>query len=255
MAKRLLLIREGINASCLMADAGKRAQIQALALAIASGFLIPPAAVAIEAALILCWSFAESILDLRELFHGGRVPLTKTAATWQLSLENLPNLLEGLDSQRRDAKGGMSYEDYLQVLLLSKSKAVKLTRGMDMIEVEIRSTKGKEGFQEIRAATSRPTEKRCRKMLFQKEKDYGNTITKIGRKKNKKNETAKKKRKIKKERKCSLKNRILASSMVRRISNLFLNTSSEKVSFCALNKRRVWRWKQHLCFLCFCWEW
>lgn len=41
----------------------------------------------------------------------------------------------------------MSYEDYLQVLLLSKSKAVKLTRGMDMIEVEIRSTKGKEGFQ------------------------------------------------------------------------------------------------------------
>ena len=30
-------------------------------------------------------------------------------------------------------------------------------------------------------------------MLFQKEKDYGNTITKIGRKKNKKNETAKKK--------------------------------------------------------------
>ena len=133
VAKRLLLIREGI--------------IQALALAIASGFLIPPAAVAIEAALILCWSFAESILDLRELFHGGRVPLTKTAATWQLSLENLPNLLEGLDSQRRDAKGGMSYEDYLQVLLLSKSKAVKLTRGMDMIEVEIRSTKGKEGFR------------------------------------------------------------------------------------------------------------
>ena len=147
VAKRLLLIREGINASCLMADAGKRVQIQALALAIASGFLIPPAAVAIEAALILCWSFAESILDLRELFHGGRVPLTKTAATWQLSLENLPNLLEGLDSQRRDAKGGMSYEDYLQVLLLSKSKAVKLTRGMDMIEVEIRSTKGKEGFR------------------------------------------------------------------------------------------------------------
>lgn len=42
-------------------------------------------------------------------------------------------------------------------------------------------------------------EKRCRKMLFQKEKDYGNTITKIGRKKNKKNETAKKKRKIKKK--------------------------------------------------------
>lgn len=73
-------------------------------------------------------------------------------------------------------------------------------------------------------------------MLFQKEKDYGNTITKIGRKKNKKNETAKKKRKIKKERKALLKQNP-GFSMVRRISNLFLNTSSEKVSFCALNKK------------------
>ena len=82
-------------------------------------------------------------------------------------------------------------------------------------------------------------EKRCRKMLFQKEKDYGNTITKIGRKKNKKNKSAKKKRKIKKERKSSLKKRTLTSSMVRRISNLFLNISSEKVSFCALNKKAI----------------
>lgn len=56
-----------------MTDVSKRAQIQALALAVASGFLIPPAAVVIETALILCWSFAESIVDLRELFHGGKV--------------------------------------------------------------------------------------------------------------------------------------------------------------------------------------
>lgn len=147
VANRLLLIREGVNASCLMADAGKRAQVQALAFAIASGFLIPPAAVLIEAALILCWSFAESILDLRELFHGGKVPLVKTPQSWQLSLENLPDLLDNLDSQRRDCEGGMSYEDYLQVLLLSKSKKEKLTRGMDMIETEIRNVKGRESFR------------------------------------------------------------------------------------------------------------
>ncbi len=44
VANRLLLIREGINAACLMSDAGKRAQMHALALAIASGFLVPAAA-------------------------------------------------------------------------------------------------------------------------------------------------------------------------------------------------------------------
>ena len=32
----------------------------------------------------------------------------------------------------------MSYEDYLQVLLMTKSKKEKLERGMDMIEVSIR---------------------------------------------------------------------------------------------------------------------
>ena len=147
VANRLLLIREGINAAYLMSDAGKRAQMHALALGIASGFLVPPAAVIIEAALLLCWSFAESILDVRELFHGGKVPLMKNAATWQLSLENLPNLLENLDSQRRNDENGMSYEDYLQVLLLARSKKEKLDRGMDMIETSIRESKGRESFR------------------------------------------------------------------------------------------------------------
>ena len=121
--------------------------LHALALGIASGFLVPPAAVIIEAALLLCWSFAESILDVRELFHGGKVPLMKNAATWQLSLENLPNLLENLDSQRRNDENGMSYEDYLQVLLLARSKKEKLDRGMDMIETSIRESKGRESFR------------------------------------------------------------------------------------------------------------
>ena len=73
--------------------------------------------------------------------------MTKTAATWQLSLENLPNLLEGLDSQRRDAKGGMSYEDYLRVLLIAKGKQEKVIRGMDMIECSIREKGKRPGFR------------------------------------------------------------------------------------------------------------
>ena len=147
VAARLLLIREGINSSYLLADSARRAQVRALALAIASGFLIPPAAVVIEAALILCWSFAESILDLRELFHGGKVPLIKNASSWQLSLENLPYLLERMDSERRNTEDGMSYEDYLQVLLLAETKREKLNRGMDMIEVHIRNRSGRKNFR------------------------------------------------------------------------------------------------------------
>lgn len=147
VAKRLLLIREGVNFTTLMADAGKMAQIEGLALAIASTFLIPPAASVIEAALILCWTFAESILDVRELFAGGKVPLVKSSDDWQLSLGNLPYLLDNLDTKRKSVDNGMSYEDYLQVLLLAQSKTKKVTRAMDMLELSIRETFGNENFR------------------------------------------------------------------------------------------------------------
>lgn len=147
VARRLLVIREGVNAAFLMSDPVKRAQVQSLALAIASAFLIPPASVVIEAALLFCWSFGESILDLRELFHGGKVPLIKNAGNWQLSLDQLPKLLEGLDSRRRGDENGLSYEEYLQLLLVSESKNKKLKRGMDMLEQSIKSRQGWEGFR------------------------------------------------------------------------------------------------------------
>lgn len=146
VARRLLLIREGVNMVHLVSDGTKRAQAAGLASAIASAFLIPPATGVIEAALLLCWAFGESILDVRELFDGGKVPLVKSASDWQLSLENLPELLNGLDSIRRGSEDGMSYEDYLQVLLLGISREEKITRAMDMIELCVRE-KGRKNFR------------------------------------------------------------------------------------------------------------
>ena len=146
VAGRLLLIREGVNIVHLVSDGTKRAQAAGLASAIASAFLIPPATGVIEAAILLCWAVGESILDVRELFDGGKVPLVKSAADWQLSLENLPELLNGLDSVRRGSEDGMSYEDYLQVLLLGVSREEKITRAMDMIELCVRE-KGRKNFR------------------------------------------------------------------------------------------------------------
>ena len=146
VASKLLFIREGVNFACLMADNVKRSEAQALAAAIAAGFLVPPAAVVIETALLLCWAFAESVLDVRGLFAGDKIPLVKTSSDWQISLSNLENLMEGLDTMRRNDDHGMSYEDYLQVLLMPASKEKKVMRGMDMIENTIRN-KGRAHFQ------------------------------------------------------------------------------------------------------------
>lgn len=148
VAKRLLLIREGINLAHLYTDPGKRAQSAALASAIASGFLVPPAAGIVEMVLLLCWSFGESILEVRALFDGQKVPLLKNAQNWNLSLENLPNLLSELSVQRQgDPENGVGYEDYLRVLLFLETEEEKVMGSLDMIEADIRSQQGRENFR------------------------------------------------------------------------------------------------------------
>ena len=147
VASKLLFIREGVNFACLMADNVKRTEAQALAAAIASGFLVPPAAVVIESALLLCWAFAESILDLRGLLDGGKVALFKTAESWQLSLEQLPKLLETGDQSRKNAPGGMEYSDYLRLLLMQKSGKAVTFGAMDLVEYNMRTEQQQPGFR------------------------------------------------------------------------------------------------------------
>lgn len=147
-ANRLLLIREGVNFACLYSSPEKRAQSAALAAAIASGFLVPPAAGLIEMVLLLCWAFGESILEVKALFDGCRVPLLKNSQNWNLSLENLPNLLGELSvSQSRNEDQGMGYEDYLRALLFLESENSKIMGSMDMIEADVRNQQGREQFR------------------------------------------------------------------------------------------------------------
>ncbi|MDO4519044.1 MAG: DUF5702 domain-containing protein [Eubacteriales bacterium] len=146
VANRLLIIREGVNLTHILSDAGKKAEVHALAAAIASTFLVPPASAAIEGALCLCWAFAESVLDVRNLFDGKKAAVIKTNENWQLSLEQLGELLSGLDTLRKEEKTGLSYEDYLQILLWTESKNTKVIRGMEMIECDMREKLNSEQF-------------------------------------------------------------------------------------------------------------
>ena len=118
---------------------------KALGEAIAAALMVPEIGELFTVSLVLGWAFAESVLDVRELFAGGKIPLVKTSADWQISLSNLSSLMEGLDSMRKNNEHGLSYEDYLQVLILPVSKEKKVMRAMDMIEDAIRK-KGRANF-------------------------------------------------------------------------------------------------------------
>lgn len=144
---RLLALREAANLVYLAKDAQKQGEMEAMAGVIAASFGVPAAMPVVKMALAVCWAFAESILDLRELLDGGKVALFKTAESWQLSLEQLPKLLETGDQSRKNAPGGMEYSDYLRLLLMQKSGKAVTFGAMDLVEYNMRTEQQHPGFR------------------------------------------------------------------------------------------------------------
>ena len=142
VAGQLLAAREAANVVHILSSAEKRSQVNAMAMTIASALALPVASGIISAALIACWAFAESVLDVRELLDGGKIALVKSSSSWQLSLENLPGILEGLDSLRKSSDNGLTYKEYLRLLLLKEEAAEINARTMDLVEHNMRTRLG-----------------------------------------------------------------------------------------------------------------
>ncbi len=144
---RLLALREAANLVYLAGDAQKQTEMETMAGVIAASLGIPAAMPVVKMALAVCWAFAESVLDLRELLDGGKVALFKTAESWQLSLEQLPKLLETGDQSRKNAAGGMNYSNYLRLLLMQKSGKAVTFGAMDLVEYNMRTVQNQPGFR------------------------------------------------------------------------------------------------------------
>lgn len=145
IANKMLLLRMGANVSYLYTDAAKRAEVQSLALTLSSFLLLPEVSPAIENILITAWAFVESLVDVRGIFAGDKVPFIKTVDSWQVNFSDIPKAISGIDSFRKDS-GGYSYEDYLRLFLFMRSDEKKVIRCMDVIELSIREIPGKEEF-------------------------------------------------------------------------------------------------------------
>ena len=110
---------------------------------------IPPLVAAAKHLLLLALAYGESIIDVRNLAEGNKVPLVKSKTSWQLSFQGLA----GLNCTRKTSKNGLSYEDYLVLLLaMQKEKEEKYVRMMDVMEDNIR--KKDAGFRMDRCLTA-----------------------------------------------------------------------------------------------------
>lgn len=147
VCRRILAFREGMNYAYIQTDSGKKAECEALAVLMVGITLIPELVEAVKQMLLLAWAHAESVMDVRMLLNGKKSAFYKSGGVWRTSLEgalNLRNSISGF-SQQEDA-GGISYEDYLGILLSTAGREKKTMRGLDVIEGVIRGSLGNSSF-------------------------------------------------------------------------------------------------------------
>lgn len=133
----LLAIREAANFVYLLSDVKKVEQAGAMALALAGVSANPILIEVIKTAILTAWAFGESILDVRALLQNKRVPFLKNESLWTLQLENIGKLTtEYMTAKESDI--GLSYEEYLGILLLFQKDQRSAMRGMDIQEAALK---------------------------------------------------------------------------------------------------------------------
>lgn len=144
VAKKLLMMRFASNYLFLQGSSPKRAEAEALALTLCTLAAVPVLEQAAAQMILLAWAFGESVMDLRSLLKGGRIPLAKTEKSWQLSLSGLMKLGEsGEVNDGKNLSEGLLYKEYLRILLFLEKPEKAGMRALDLIEQNMKKVYGK----------------------------------------------------------------------------------------------------------------
>ncbi len=141
---KLLLLREGSNFVYLTNDTVSMGAAEAMAAGLVGWIPLPGLVTATAYALLLAWAYGESLIDVRELLAGGRVPVLKSADTWKLDLASLADIVYILNGVDGSSEEGLSYASYLQILFTLGNHRKYAMRALDLVE----------GHMRRRAATS-----------------------------------------------------------------------------------------------------
>jgi len=147
---RLLAMREAANATYLFSDKEKYGEADLAALAVSVVLLVPELQEVFRTAIILGWAYAESVYDLKVLLKGGRIPLIKTSKTWHYGLSGiLADVWEELwdKEQSMQQQDGLTYEDYLRILILLTGEEDLTLRAMNLVESDVRQKEGNQLFR------------------------------------------------------------------------------------------------------------
>lgn len=144
VANSLIWLREAANVVYLMQDQVKMAEVEALAWTLTA--LAPYLQPAVKASLVLAWAYAESVIDVRHLLAGGKVPLMKSSSDWNLSFSSILDYKSFLSNDEKEGKG-LDYATYLRILMALTDEDELTMRAIDIMEMDLRLTPGNEYFR------------------------------------------------------------------------------------------------------------
>ena len=131
VVNRLIALREAVNLAYLQTDSEKQETALAAAAFLCTAALSPELIPAVKQSLLAAWAYAESLSDVRLLLQGEKVALAKTSDQWNTDLLNLSSTITDTDSGQNS---GLTYEQYLHLLLWAADDADLAYRAMDLIE-------------------------------------------------------------------------------------------------------------------------
>ena len=146
---KLVLIREGLNLSYLVTDVQKKNECFGLALQLLgyTGNMV-----LIKAAqyfIMSIWAYAESVMELRELYAGESIATVKNADNWITDINTVissgaAGLKTSLFSDKNKAGketgstagyNSLDYMDYMRILLLIKDRTARNAGIMSAMEL------------------------------------------------------------------------------------------------------------------------
>ena len=135
---KIIIIRNLLNFMYIKSDPKMMAQITAAAALLTPG----PAAIATELVLMEGWALAEANNDFEMLANRKKVPLLKTQMNWATDLDSI---IKGNKDGYIDVSTnkGLTYSNYLEVLMFFMNQDTKLIRMMDLMQINIQGTQDK----------------------------------------------------------------------------------------------------------------
>ncbi len=143
--QRLLAIREGLNLIHIMSDAGKRAEARNLAMLITGAGAVTPLLMVTAFFIMSVWALGESLMDVRGLLAGKRIPLFKSPEDWTLGMEALLSMGQDRKVAAGGSEKGLGYLSWLKILLFMEDIVTQEYRMMDLMQLNLMQEEG--GFR------------------------------------------------------------------------------------------------------------